>query len=197
LIQVFTVYLFLSCLVLLGLFLIVWGLRLRNQCISLESNAPESPPDERFDEEAGVVDLTMSSEDIGITGTGLVEMLEPQGHAEIGSRSPQEIELERSRWRQNQGIALASSTLGRSLLFLWKKAAQVLAILNPMRGSETASPGSGDSAESMPTGGIGALNKTNDNNSYIARHGAGLSPQAPRSFRTYMTRCHSRFTVRY
>jgi hypothetical protein len=197
LIQVFTVYLFLSCLVLLGLILIAWGWRLRNRCISVESNAPGSLPDERFDGEAELVDLRMSSEDIAITGTGLLEMLEPQGHAEIGLRSPEEIELDRSRWRQNQGIALASSRLGRSLLFLRSKAAHVLTILNRMRGSETPSLGSGASAESLLTGGIGALNKTSDDNSCIARHGAGLSPQAPRSFRTYMTRCHSRFTVRY
>jgi hypothetical protein len=183
--------------VFLGLFLIVWGLRLRNQCISLESNAPESPPDERFDGEAELVDLRMSSEDIAITGTGLLEMLDPQGHAEIGSRSLEETKLERSRRRQNQGVALASSTLGRSLLHLRNKAAQVLAILNRMRGLETPSTKSGAPAEFVPLEVIGALNRTSDDNSCIARHGAGLSPQALRSFRTYMTRCHSRFTVRY
>jgi hypothetical protein len=197
LIQVVTVYVFLSCLVFFGLFLVVWGLRLRNQCLSVESNAPESLTDERFDGEAELVDLRMSSEDIAITGTGLLEMLAPQGHAEIGSRSPDETKFERSRWRQNQGVALASSTLGRSLLYLRNKTARVLAILNSMRGSETPSLGSGASAESLPTGGIGALSKIEDNNSFIARHGAGLSPQALRSFRTYITRRHSRFTNRY
>jgi hypothetical protein len=196
LIQFVTVYLFLSCLVVLGLFLIAWGWRLRSQCISMESKAPDSLPDVRFDEETELVDLTMSSEDTGITGTGLVEMREPQYHAQIGSPSPGEIEFERSGFHDGRGDAMASSKLGRCLLFLRNKVSQVLAILNRIGSSETASLESGAPAEFIPVEVIGALNRTSDENGCIARHGGGLSPQAPRSFRSYMTRRRSRFNVR-
>ncbi len=154
-------YCFLSLIMLFGLFLVIWGLRLRNQSTSMESKVAENGLPAGREKEGELMDLEMSAED---------------------------MTLDLSNDHRFRQLPVPSSSQRGSLRFLKNLVTWVMAILNRISRSERGVIERDARIPSTSLGLIGDLSRPGDDNACIARHGPSLSPRALRSFLTYSER---------
>lgn len=180
-IQLLLIYTLLSFTVLLGLFLVVWGLRLRNRFLRSEEDATDTRSHVLPEENGGWLDLPMSScspLDSDFQRTG--DFTEPREQSEAMDRVEATVHDSLIR----KALKFWHAMVARISAFFFRRSRQKsrwtdtgpLLVLPP---EPTHSP-----ADST----TGAC---------AVRRGPGLAPRSLRSFFSFGERRSSRFTIRY